>query len=1250
VPPLIKDYVDYRRVEYLTAVTVDSLTDSLRTFLPTDGLIELLNRVLDSIIKKFRNEQVSPMDAASILLTGGNGVGKTHLMSLIYSLIREKGKPAPGLSDPRIQHRRAALWDIEPVTIWVDLGENVGRSLPEVVLTRYHEEYQNRYHREIFDPSLIAGIDTIKAHELITFNVASEAPVLLMLDGLSKRAESRTVQQLNEDIEFLSFIAYSSKSTQLFLLVAAHEDFFSPKSPLGIDATLMAQTLENFRIEWIDRANLKEIICRHVLKKNSRQQLDLRKLFAFIKAKLPNFQFSENEFSETYPFHPLIFELAEKLKGKIPSFSLLEFVISTYPKVSSRRAISLVTIDTLFDRMEFEIKTNPRCQRLFAIYQDLADQAVLRLEDRWRLWGKMLLKATFLFTLSDRAPSVRDLADSLLLFEDSETGLSYNVVGMILGQMEKAMPHGFTTTDDRLDRTFRLGGADLREELNKYLLSIASQIPDSNPRISETLLAAARKYYPDWPLPHDPVQGVTDHLTPLQVTWRGTERSGFMMPSQRFRKKDYQTHTVSDDAVISDQLPQPQEIEFNGDLAGEPLLPSEGSNPQPEWLLWIEPLGLTPEEEALIKGRKMTEIHWIPSRPTDEQLLEIKRIIALQLTEKSASSDFNPSDLSSFHEELDSQLASLFQDLYLNHGKIVTSAQTLALNQGHLECRTFRSLLNYLFKPNFDQLYSSHPGFGHDSPSVSQVMMITHRLFANQDPTNSEVQRLAAQYALPLGLVSRSEGLYELNLSITPPLFLSHVIQYLETLDASERPVLDLYEIVHRPPFGLTWTPLYLILAALVADGQIELVDPDSAFSVARENLVALENIQKIQFFRKIQTHRDYPIEVLTQWCRLITGRQDLSDISTSRGRIAATAALGEWVRNWQDMDIPKRLDSLPNEFLTTHMWRRMAWTKRRFEKLAEIVTEVLGNETPLIQGMGRIIELFGENLALLEKASRNLVEMSHFLHWMERLSEARAYLLSAEKTEHPELENEKAQLLQALGSIHDLLTTEKANQFEGEFQNYKDRYIQHYAARHDQSVGPLGEFVKLDELESSWEFRNLQFLASLPLGDPSYVTCLDEWIVAFRDYRCTLPVRDLLQSKPSCNCAFNLTRPLNLGEITEDLKAFLDLGLAHHREALAYYRHVIEPQLITPDGQVVENLDAIQALLGEGTIPELDQKVIDQLSQYISGHILEEHLDSPLPLIAPSGRITKKQLVSRIQTWLETLSNKEDILFTLKD
>ena len=854
---------------------------------------------------------------------------------------------------------------------------------------------------------------------LITFSIAPERPLLLIIDGLSNRANQREIRELNEDIEFLSFMGYSSKSAHLFLLVAAHEDFFSPKSPLGIDSSLMAQTLENFKIDWIDRSNLREIISRYIFRKNPRQQQDVRKLHSFIKAKLPNFQYSENEFSETYPFHPLIFDLAEKIKSKIPGFSLLDFVNTIYPKVSSYRAISLVTIEAIFDRMEFEMKSAPQGKKLYSLYHNLVEQAVPRLQDRYRLWGKMLLKAIYLFTLSDRSASVRDLADALLLFEDSE-GLSYNVVGMLLSQMEKVAENAFTASDDRLDRTYRLGATDVRQELDQYFQGIAAQIPDSEPRLAGILMEAAVDIFSDWPAERDQTKVSARNPVSTQLFWRGTKRPGLLVPSARFQSslEDNRLEPI-DGSALSAQLPEL--LDSDAEVKGLLESPAPPVYP-PEWILWFEPASLLGGAEDNLRPRKVTEIFWLPATPDGDEIELLKKALALRLTERAASNDFSASDIRSLHEELRGNVANLFRELYLSRGRIITYGRTQSFNQGHLECRTFLSLLNYLFRPNFDQLYSLHPDFGGEALTESHVLTLSRGLFGGQDPTNLDVQRLAAKFALPLGLVSQLDGLFELNLTITPPAFLTHLVQNLENMGATERPVETLFQLVRRSPFGLDKSALYLILLALVADGQIELFDPDSNVTLGRENFASIDAFDQFSHFRRIPLHKDYPSEILTQWCRLITGRQDLTDISTSRGREAAIGALGEWLRTWKSLGVSRRLETLHNDLLTNQMWRILTWTRQRFEKVAEYTELILQRELLLIQGVGKIIDLFGENSTLLERASRDLVEASHFIHWTEGYLEDRKYLLASDKTSSPDIEAKRERLLQLIESPHSLI------------------------------------------------------------------------------------------------------------------------------------------------------------------------------------------------------------------------------------
>ena len=239
--------------------------------------------------------------------------------------------------------------------------------------------------------------------------------------------------------------------------------------------------------------------------------------------------------------------------------------------------------------------------------------------------------------------------------------------------------------------------------------------------------------------------------------------------------------------------------------------------------------------------------------------------------------------------------------------------------------------------------------------------------------------------------------------------------------------------------------------------------------------------------------------------------------------------------------------------------------------------------------------------------------------------------------------------MLLLLDSPHDLIGGDRRTEFDTTFREFKEAFIDYYATQHDQCVGPHGRFEQLVELETSGDLRNLQLLTALPLGDSSYLDSLDEWIADFRDHQCILPVRDLLLERPSCQCGFKLSHPLNMSQIVEDLKSFLQLGIAHHKQALSSYRAAIELRLGSTTTSSLQPPKAFEQCWG-GHVPDLTQEMIDRVNSYLDLHLLEEKLASPLPVIAPTGRASKRELQSRIQQWLDTLSNEEGVIFSLKD
>jgi hypothetical protein len=123
----------------------------------------------------------------------------------------------------------------------------------------------------------------------------------------------------------------------------------------------------------------------------------------------------------------------------------------------------------------------------------------------------------------------------------------------------------------------------------------------------------------------------------------------------------------------------------------------------------------------------------------------------------------------------------------------------------------------------------------------------------------------------------------------------------------------------------------------------------------------------------------------------------------------------------------------------------------------------------------------------------------------------------------------------------------------------------------------------------------------------------------------------------------------MDMAQLVEDLKSFLHLGIAHHKQILDLYRPAIESKLVQADGSV-RNSETIRALLEGTTLPDLTQGVIDQLNSYLDHHLLQEQLPPPMPIVAPTGRFRKRELQARIQKWLDSLSDEEGLIFTLQD
>jgi hypothetical protein len=104
----------------------------------------------------------------------------------------------------------------------------------------------------------------------------------------------------------------------------------------------------------------------------------------------------------------------------------------------------------------------------------------------------------------------------------------------------------------------------------------------------------------------------------MQAFWRGTERPGSLVFSERFfPTRAHDPDEPGEIARLSQDLPSVLEPFLTGQPA-EAVSAGDQLSRDLDWLLWMEPLGLPPEVQAALKPSKPTEVHWLPAQPSAE--------------------------------------------------------------------------------------------------------------------------------------------------------------------------------------------------------------------------------------------------------------------------------------------------------------------------------------------------------------------------------------------------------------------------------------------------------------------------------------------------------------------------------------------------------------------------------------------------------------------------------------------------------
>ncbi len=807
----IKAFVSLRQFNQITNFDQVSEEQNVKAYQFTEELQSLAVRILSNAAAGIGTQAI----------VADRGFGKSHLLNLIRS-IANIPRLINFLEDPNIvaAFERTALPKLPadgfPSLILAfdpEKGLNLVKAFPKI--PGLDDQNPN---------DLIAHVDNI-----IEQKISNGVQIALFIDGISQFLTD--LQQGEALLQWLQELAKEAVNGKFSLIITLDQNI--------AEGPLRKALATTFKYEYISYNNIVNLIDQKIFVKTPQQRRQLESLYLDLRRRMPYFSESSSKFVQLYPLHPVILKVAPAMRHYARSFSLFSFITAVSSRALLRRVFNLVCLDELFDSFEFDLRKHPALAEAFSSYDNLSTKYVSTLPQQQPLYAKMMLKGLLIFSLVHQSVTAKNLADSLMLYDEKDPFSFIETLNTIMARLATAsnsiqvntsgseLSYKFyipestsvvsltdSSKQDTSGRTITKTIAKAKDEVSAVLqnaiatkemqaieapvviktpvdshqvaldklTTLANQIPDEEIKLDQILVSAGKKIFKDWPFAFE-ANKFRDR-TEINIKWRGSVRKGI--------------------------------FSFGGET--EIFADTESQTPPCEydWQVIVfrtyAPLVLPPPPEA-----PLTLLFWQPISLSNTERLVLKKLLVL--TEEKVELEEN----SKIKAELEDQVTDIFQRAYLQNGRLLTNQDTNL----HLPTDNsfFASNLTKLLDKLLAKRYSKHPSF-EDLLTLETVNELLPWLFQPKDVPTPDQQVSLEQFAKPLDLVITDGTSYKISVpgkDIPPTSLINQLWQLIEKQETITK--LQAFKLVHKEPFGLQRPALLLILAILAASKQVVLLD-----------------------------------------------------------------------------------------------------------------------------------------------------------------------------------------------------------------------------------------------------------------------------------------------------------------------------------------------------------------------------------------------------------------------------------------
>lgn len=1126
---------------------------------------ELRQMILNSFVVTAEVRQSLEMIGNSLLSSAGRGAflkghfgsGKSHFLSILSILLKHPAAWAVILEqDPSLRIFAEGLSAKNFLVVEISLIQHRGTEFLEDIFLK---EIFHELSRSLASPW--EGQDSRRetfAQIRKQMRTQGFSGLILLVDELSEFLRSKTdAHAFQEDIRFLQYLGEEAASFPLWV-IASLQEWIEETGDINQDTFNKIKDRYPIRLT-LGRAHIEELISHRLIRQKRGAAEEIRKIFKTLQGYFPSFPVEETRFIKLYPIHPATIALLDRLKILFSEHrGLVDFIHSRLkgdrergiPSFLDKPATELLGPATIFDhflhRLREMAETQPFVEKGYEYFREEIPQ-IFKDPDQ----QKVALEVIKILILAAISPvkvkyQVKHLAEMVLFrVTDLEAEINYQYLRDILERLAKET--SFLVVERTSEPMGDYFAIDLRLDLpsllrRKIRQGVAEIFPGDR-RLFTHLLPLAESTlipFPGWA-----EKGGQN----VFVSWEHTLRNGLLL----LRQIDELSLTELEKLA---QEWQRSENDFY-------LIVGTTHAVEQQLTHWRQALLPTLREKF-----PAIFLFWIPAPLGEEEIFFLKEVLATSLLAEKYQEDssaLRQQALTYLHNQVQSsrrQIGEIFTQAYF-HGLLLGDDRQVELAAyGFLTQEKFweefiRPLLARRF-PKHSRVHSYLEAIPPFAISNLTKDFLATGLVEIDDRSKFGLRTLIEDLLKPMGLVRKKGNQYFLHVDPRTNELAAH---FFSLLDKGGQSPEDLYWALRKGEYGLLRNQFEVLILALIFSGNIVPYQGPrrkSLEDIARHGLLGITSLGKG--------------EILNAELRELIPQHPLIPEKFRRGTFTLPFQEALWseLKNRKEAEV----DSL------RHLQQRILWASSfpafknlPWESFRQDVEDLLAQwedlkiSLPAKEGLEKFLTASSREPFLADKLNR-LEKLRGFLELAERILFVYQYIKDPRLSlplgsPYESLREEKEILLNYFGKNQLSIEPASVKELLQKFHNFRENYIQLYAAAHRLARSPE-QFAPYEKVRQSRRYQVLSKLDQLEMVSvPHHRHSINRTLVNVLKMQCPGLSWEALQRNPVCNCGFVLGEEISLPSLKE-IEEAIDLGIRETMEVLTSppYQEKILPYL----------------------------------------------------------------------------------------